>query len=55
MEVQFKFTDKFEDPLGIGWEPGGKIYEVTGDWTAVYNSEVLKDAKRSKFSVSDDQ
>ena len=47
--IVFTFSDIFADPLDIGVEPGGKRYQVTGDWTTSFAAEVLKDRRRSAY------
>lgn len=48
-ESLFKFSDVFADPLGLGIEPGGMPYEITGEWTAVFSAVVAKDRARSVY------
>lgn len=46
-ETRFEFSDRFADPLDIGVEPGGTPYDITGNWSATFSAEILKDAARS--------
>lgn len=46
----FEFSDRFEDPLDIGIEPGGAPYAITGAWTASFTAEIFKDPARSQFT-----
>lgn len=54
-ETRFAFSDRFADPLDLGFEPGGTPYEITGDWTATFSAEILKDRSRSIFVDDDDR
>lgn len=48
-ETNFEFSDIFEDPLNIGIEAGGTPYPITGNWTARFSAEVMKDAGKSEY------
>lgn len=48
-ESAFTFSDEFKDPLDAGIEAGGTPYRITGDWTASFTGEVLKDRGRSLY------
>lgn len=48
-ETTFEFSDIFEDPLDVGIEAGGRPYPITGNWTARFVAEVMKDAGRSEY------
>lgn len=47
----FEFSDRFEDPLGLGIETGGTPYAITGSWAATFSAEVFKDAGQSEYSA----
>lgn len=47
----FKFRDSFEDPLDIGIEAGGIPYPITGNWTARFSAEVMKDVGGSQYGA----
>lgn len=48
-KTNFEFSDIFEDPLNIGIEAGGTPYPITGNWTARFSAEVMKDAGKSEY------
>ncbi|MFP1646398.1 hypothetical protein [Pontitalea aquivivens] len=48
-ETTFEFIDIFEDQLDVGIEAGGTPYPITGNWTARFVAEVMKDAGRSEY------
>lgn len=54
-EARFEFSDRFADPLNLGFEPGGTPYEITGDWTATFSAEVFADGARSIFGGEGDR
>lgn len=45
----FEFSDIFEAPLGLGVEVGGAPYAITGEWSATFSAEVLRDPRNSLF------
>jgi hypothetical protein len=49
--TEFEFSDRFEDPLGLGIETGGTPYAITGSWAATFSAEVFRDAGRSEYSA----
>ncbi len=49
--TEFKFSERFEDPLGLGIEAGGTPYAITGSWSATSSAEVFRDAGRSEYSA----
>lgn len=48
-ETAFSFTDSFEDPLGLQFEPGGTPYRITGEWSATFAAEVFSERKESDY------
>lgn len=48
--TEFEFSDRFEDPLGLGIETGGTPYAITGSWAAIFSAEVFRDAGRSEYT-----
>lgn len=50
-ESQFAFSDRFQDPVGLGMAVGGDPYDITGDWTASFSAEVFADPTISDFTV----
>lgn len=46
----FSFTDEFKDPVGIGIEPGGIPYDISGVWSANFLAEVFLDTVGSQFT-----
>jgi SPP1 gp7 family putative phage head morphogenesis protein len=49
-ESAFAFSDRFEDPAGLGIEMGGTPYDIVGDWSATFSAEVFVDPSRSEFT-----
>ena len=50
-ETNFSFSDRFEDPLGLGIETGGTPFAITGSWSAIFTAEVLRGADQSEYSA----
>ena len=48
-ESNFNFSDRFEDPIGLGIEVGGDPYGITGRWSATFTAEVFSNARESDF------
>lgn len=46
---QFHFTDRFEDPVGLGIEVGGTPYAIDGRWAATFQAEVFVDPSQSAY------
>ena len=46
---QFHFTDRFEDPVGLGIELGGTPYAIEGRWAATFQAEVFLDPSQSAY------
>lgn len=46
---RFEFTDRFEDPVGLGIEVGGDPYDISGRWSASFTAEILVDSSESNY------
>jgi Phage Mu protein F like protein len=47
--TRFVFSDIFADPLGLGMEPGGTPFGVSGRWAASFLAEVLVNEEASSY------
>ena len=47
--ANYEFTDKFEDPLSLGFEVFGDPYNITGSWSSDLEAKVLKDSTKSEY------
>lgn len=50
-ESRFAFSDRFQDPVGLGIEVGGTPYDISGNWTASFSAEVFVDPTISDFTA----
>lgn len=48
--TEFTFSDRFEDPINLRIELGGKPYAITGAWTASFHAEVFADRNNSGYT-----
>ena len=51
--ADFHFSDRFEDPIGLGIEVGGTPYQIVGSWSADFDADVLADTELSEFRVKE--
>ena len=45
----FNFSDRFEDPVGLGIELGGNPYLIPGHWSANFEAEMFFNEGESEF------